>query len=87
MTRLAWPSKSNSPTIYSCNARTEAANVETTINHAKWIIENVFDTPGASDKWTWVVDFNGFSIAHAAQVSLAKEFGALFGDNYPERLG
>lgn len=82
------------PVVYGCPARASCSDVDSTIDHVVMDLEYAFANEFAPDpeercagQWVWIVDFNGFGLAHATNPSLGRRFVSVFDKHCPERLG
>jgi hypothetical protein len=75
------------PIIYSCVPRAACYKVDETVNHVVQTLEKSFAHTQSSDKWLWLVDFNGFGLSHAMHTKLGIGFARTFSAHFPERLG
>jgi hypothetical protein len=71
--------------VYGCPPRACTTDVTPTIVHCVDTLEHIFEQEGV-ERWTWVVDFNGFGLTHALQARLGISFATVFADHFPERL-
>eukprot|EP01066_Platyproteum_vivax_P002124 Platyproteum_vivax@DN12606_c0_g1_i1.p2 len=84
---LVGRSKENHPIVYANPGRDkQLKNPSSQVKHIVCVLERTFKVARVADKWIWVVDFKGFTAAHAFNVELGKQVVNLFANNYPERL-
>jgi hypothetical protein len=57
------------------------------VQHLVYTLENaVLSLPEGQDKMVWLIDFTGWTLAHATPIKTARESMSVLQNHYPERL-
>jgi len=85
--RASFPDREGKTVVVMRPAKQNTSSHEGQVQHLVYALENaVFSMPEDQDKMVWLIDFTGWTLAHASPIKTARESMNVLQNHYPERL-
>ncbi|KAM0843089.1 hypothetical protein ACQ4PT_057935 [Festuca glaucescens] len=87
MYRASFPDREGKTVIVMRPAKQNTSSHEGQVQHLVYTLENAIRSlPEGQDKMVWLIDFTGWTLAHATPIKTARESTSVLQNYYPERL-
>ncbi|CAM0875066.1 unnamed protein product [Alopecurus aequalis] len=87
MYRLSFPDREGNSVVVMRPTKQNTTSHGGQLRHLIYTLENaILSLPEGQDKMVWLIDFTGWTLAHAAPIKTSRESMSVLQNHYPERL-